>query len=180
MLRLLYIVLVGLVGAGIVHIAVLLLLPVVSDRDAWSRLSQRGGPYVVTPLYGAEADRRVLRSADPLFQAVACRFDLNDGIAHIRGVGHMPYWSVSVYDRGGRNIYSFNDRSSSAGMLDLVVLTPAQMLEVRKDLPQAYAESVFVEAELGEGIAVVRGFVPDPSWLPTVAGQLGALACSAE
>lgn len=180
MLRLLYVVLVGLVGAGIVHIAVLLLLPVVSERDAWSRLSQAGGLYTVAPLYGAQADRRVLRSADPLFQAVACRFDLADGIAHIRGVGHLPYWSVSVYDRGGRNIYSFNDRSSSVGMLDLVVLTPAQMLEVRKDLPEAYAESVFVEAEIGEGIAVVRGFVPDASWSPTVARQLGSLACSAE
>ncbi len=180
MLRLLYTVLLGLVGAGIVHIAVLLLLPVVSDRDAWSRLSQAGGLYTVTPLYGAEADRRVLRSIDPLLQAVACRFDLADGVTHIRGVGRLPYWSVSVYDRGGRNIYSFNDRSSNVGTLDLVVLTPAQMIEVRKDLPQAYAESVFVEAEIGEGIVVVRGFVPDSSWAPVITRHLGALSCTAE
>lgn len=180
MLRSLYAVLLGLVGAGIVHIAVLLLLPVVSDRDAWSRLSEAGGLYAVTPLYNAEADRRVLRSIDPLFQAVACRFDLADGVTHIRGVGHLPYWSVSVYDRGGQNIYSFNDRSSTVGTLDLVVLTPAQMVEVRKDLPEAYAESVFVEAEIGEGIVVVRGFVPDSSWAPVIARQLGALACTAE
>ncbi|CAG0994782.1 MAG: DUF1254 domain-containing protein [Rhizobiaceae bacterium] len=180
MLRLLYAVLLGLVGAGIVHIAVLLLLPVVSDRDAWSRLSQAGGLYAVLPLHGAEADRRVLRSADPLFQAVACRFDLADGVTHIRGVGHLPYWSVSVYDRGGQNVYSFNDRSSTAGTLDLVVLTPAQMIEVRKDLPQAYAESVFVEAEIGEGIVVVRGFVPDASWAPIISSELGAAVCTAE
>jgi uncharacterized membrane protein len=180
MLRIFYAILLGLVGAGIVHIAVLLLLPVVSDRDAWSRLAQAGGLYTVTPLYGAGADRGVLRSTDPLFQAVACRFDLADGIIHIRGVGQLPFWSVSVYDRGGQNIYSFNDRSSTKGVLDLVVLTPAQMVEVRKDLPQAYAESVFVEATIGEGIAVVRGFVPDDSWTPLVARQLGALACSAD
>lgn len=180
MSRLAYAVLLGLVGAGIVHIAVLLLLPVVSERDAWSRLSQAGGLYAVTPLHGADPDRRVLRSADPLFQAVACRFDLADGITHVRGVGHLPYWSVSVYDRGGRNLYSFNDRSSVKGTLDLVVLTPVQMVEVRKDLPEAYAESVFFEAEIGEGIVVVRGFVPDDSWTAVVARQLGELACSAE
>lgn len=180
MLRILYALLLGLVGAGIVHIAVLLLLPVVSERDAWSRLSQAGGLYTVTPLYGDGAGKGVLRSIDPLFKAVACRFDLGDGVTHLRGVGHLPYWSVSVYDRGGRNIYSFNDRSSTKGVLDLVVLTPAQMVEVRKDLPQAYAESVFVEAEIGEGIAVVRGFVPDDSWAPLVERELGRLACTTE
>jgi uncharacterized membrane protein len=180
MFRLAYAVLLGLVGAGIVHIAVLLLLPVVSERDAWSRLAQAGGLYAVTPLHGAESDRRVLRSADPLFRAVACRFDLGDGITHVRGVGRLPYWSVSIYDRAGRNLYSFNDRSSIKGTLDLVVLTPAQMIEVRKDLPEAYAESVFFEAEIGEGIVVVRGFVPDASWTQVVARQLDALSCSVE
>ena len=179
MLRLAYAVLLGLVGAGIVHVAVLLLLPVVSERDAWSRLAGAGDLYTVTPLYGDGAGKGVLRSIDPLFQAVACRFDLADGVLHLGGVGRLPYWSVSVYDRGGQNIYSFNDRSATKGILDLVVLTPAQMVEVRKDLPQAYAESVFVEADIGEGIAVVRGFVPDDSWAPSVARELGHLTCTA-
>lgn len=180
MLRLFYAVLLGVVGAGIVHIAVLLLLPVVSDRDAWSRLALAGGLYAVTPLYSADAGPGARRSVDPLFQAVACRFDLADGVAHIRGVGRLPFWSVSVYDRGGRSIYSFNDRTSPAGRLDLVVLTPAQMIEVRKELPEAFAESVFVETGIGEGIVAVRGFVPDPSWAPAVTRALGALACTAE
>ncbi|HHZ07165.1 MAG TPA: DUF1254 domain-containing protein [Rhizobiales bacterium] len=180
MLRFLYAVLLGTVGAGIVHIAVLLLLPVVSERDAWSRLSQAGDLYTVTPLYGAAADRRILRSADPLFQAVACRFDLANGLTHIRGVGRLPYWSVSIYDRTGRNVYSFNDRSTTKGALDLVVLTPAQMIEVRKDLPEAYAESVFVEADIGEGIVVVRGFVPDASWAPAISRELAGAVCTAE
>jgi uncharacterized membrane protein len=39
MLRLFYILLIGIVGAGIVHIAVLLLLPQFSERDAWSSRS---------------------------------------------------------------------------------------------------------------------------------------------
>jgi len=35
--RLFHAVLLGLVGAGIVHIVVLLLVPEFSERDAWSR-----------------------------------------------------------------------------------------------------------------------------------------------
>jgi len=40
MRKLIYAALLGLVGAGIVHIAVLLMVPDFSERDAWSRLAQ--------------------------------------------------------------------------------------------------------------------------------------------
>jgi len=39
MRKLLYAVLLGLIGAGIVHIVILILLPLFSQRDAWSRLA---------------------------------------------------------------------------------------------------------------------------------------------
>ena len=180
MARLLYAILLGLVGAGIVHIAILLLLPAVSERDAWSRLARAGDLYAVTPLYNQADGTRVLRSTDPLIQAVACRFDLRNGVAHIRAGGRVPFWSVSIYDRGGQNIYSFNDRTASSGVLDLVVLTPPQMIEVRKELPEALENSVFVESDITEGIVVVRSFVPDDSWGPAISAFLSGIACSAE
>ena len=43
---------------------------------------------------------------------------------------------MSIYDRSGRNIYSFNDRTAMEGELDVVVVTPLQMVELRKDLPK--------------------------------------------
>jgi uncharacterized membrane protein len=39
MLKLIYAVLTGLIGAGIVHISSLMLIPLVSENDAWTRLS---------------------------------------------------------------------------------------------------------------------------------------------
>ena len=178
--RFIYALLVGLVGAGIVHIAILLLLPSYSERDAWSRLSEMADVYGVTPLDVPAGEKPIIRSADPFFKAVACRFDLADGIAHIEADGDVPFWSASVYDRNGQNVYSFNDRTQTGPSLDFAVMTPAQIVEVRKELPAALDQAVFVEASLGEGIVVVRAFVPDESYSSIVATFLRTVSCGVE
>jgi uncharacterized membrane protein len=175
--RLLHAVLLGLLGAGIVHIAVLMLVPQYSVRDAWTVLSTESNYYTFTRLDPPGRTPHI-RSLDPLFDAAACRFDLGDGVVRISGSGTVPYWSISVYDRAGRNIFSFNDRSSSQGSVDFVVAMPVQMVDLRNAMPAAYDRSVFVEADIGEGIAVVRAFAPDSSWEPTVTDYLGSLQCT--
>jgi len=167
----------GLVGAGIVHIAVLFLLPQFSDRDAWSRLAMAADLYRVVRIDAPAGQPPVVESLDPLFYAAACRFDLAEGMLHIRAPGRVPFWSASVYDRGGENLYSFNDRTADDRGLDFVVLLPAQMIEVQKQLPDEFQASIFVETTADEGIVVIRSFVPDPSWQSTVSAFLGALSC---
>jgi uncharacterized membrane protein len=178
MLRLIYAIALGLLGAGIVHIVILMMLPQFSERDAWSRLAMAADLYRMVRIDAEAGQEPVVKSPDPLFYAAACRFDLNEGIVHVRSPGRTPFWSVSVYDRGGQNIYSFNDRTAETGILDFVVLTRPQTIELRKALPPDLEKSTFVETDVGEAMVVVRGFVPDPSWEPTVANFLHAATCT--
>jgi uncharacterized membrane protein len=181
MRRLVHTLLLGLLGAGIVHIVVLFLIPELSERDTWSRLEATADLYAITPLVAERGGGTpVVKSVDPLFRAVACRFDLDDGMTQIKAPGKVPFWSVSIYDRNGHDVYSFNDRSAEKGVLDTVVLTPAQMIAVRKDLPVDLVGSVFVETEAGEGIAVIRAFVPDDSWKPAVERFLAQASCASQ
>ncbi|MBL8581643.1 MAG: DUF1254 domain-containing protein [Rhizobiaceae bacterium] len=177
MLRLAYALALGLLGAGIVHIVVLLLVPGYSERDAWSRLAEMSGPYRMTRIDAVAGGEPLLGATDPLFVAAACRFDLSDGMVQMVAQGRVPFWSASVYDRAGRNVYNFNDRASQSGALDLVVLTHAQMVEVRKQVPDGFQRSLFVEAEIGEGIILVRAFSPDGSWSSAVSDFLGGMSC---
>ena len=124
-----------MVGAGIVHIAVLLLLPLFSERDAWSRLAAAADLYVMTAADGSDGSRPRSRRPIRFFRASACRFDLQDGPVRLKADGTVPFWSASIYDRGGQNVYNFNDRTAAGGALDFVIVTPAQMIEMRKDLP---------------------------------------------
>ena len=177
MARLIYAIVLGIVGAGIVHIAVLFLVPAYSERDAWSALSQQANYYAVTRLDPA-GQAPVIGSLDPLFDAVACRFDLSDGEIRVHGDGSVPYWSMSVYDRSGQNIFSVNDRSSAGGTLDFVIGTPVQMVGLRNDMPADYDASIFVEADTSEGMVVVRVFAPDETWEPTISAYLDEISCS--
>jgi uncharacterized membrane protein len=114
---------------------------------------------------------------DPLFESVACRFDLSEGLVRIEATGTVPYWSASIYNRSGESTYSFNDRSAADKALDFIVLTPTQMLEVRKEVPEELQRSIFVESQSPEGIAVVRAFLPDESWKPAVEAFLESIKC---
>ncbi|RWO28029.1 DUF1254 domain-containing protein [Mesorhizobium sp.] len=177
MRRLLHAILLGLLGAGIVHIIVLLLAPEFSERNAWSRLAMASNLYQMTRLDAEAGGTPVVKSVDPLFYAAACRFDLSDGMVRVKAPGNVPFWSVSVYDRSGHNIYSFNDHSATGRVLDSIVLTPAQMIEIRKDLPEELQGAIFVEAPIDEGMFVIRSFVPDDSWKPTVSRFLEQSSC---
>jgi uncharacterized membrane protein len=178
MRRLLYAILLGLVGAGIVHIVVLILLPLFSQRDAWSRLAAAADLYVMTSADGSDGGTSTVESPDPFFRASACRFDLEDGPVRLKADGTVPFWSASIYDRGGQNVYNFNDRTSAGSELDFVVVTPAQMIDMRKDLPAELESSIFVEADVDEGIVVVRAFAPDDSWASKIATYVKSIACA--
>lgn len=178
MYRLLVALLLGLVGAGIVHITVLLALPQFTDRDAWSRLSETTQLYDPVLLQGPGRSERLMPGIDPLFGAVACRFDLEDGPLHVQAEVRVPFWSISVYDRNGQNVFSFNDRTAADSIVDFVVLTAAQTIELRQNIPEAYLNAIFVETDLDEGIALVRAFIPDASWEPVVGTFLEDVSCS--
>lgn len=177
MARLVYALALGLVGAGIVHIIVLLLVPTYSERDAWSVLSQHANFYRPVRLdpHGAPP---LIGSLDPLVDAVACRFDLNDGVTQVHSDETVPYWSVSIHDRTGLNIYSLNDTSSAQGRFDFVIATPAQMIALRNAMPPELEDSVFIEADVAEGIVVVRTFAPDETWEPAISSWLRGVDCT--
>lgn len=167
---------VGIVGAGIVHGVVLLLIPHVTEADIWARLESRADFYEVTRI-DPVAGVNMLHLPDPLFEAAACRIDLSDGIVHLHAEGAVPYWSMSIYDRSGQNIFSINDRTSSANQLDFLVATSAQLTELRNTPADDLGTAVFVETNITEGIVVVRAFVPDPTFEPTVSRYLAGLGC---
>ena len=75
------------------------------------------------------------------------------------------FWSVAVFDRRGRNVYSLNDRSAERSRLDLAILTPVQMAQLRQDPPASLETAIVLELPIDVGFALLRVFVPDDSLL---------------
>ncbi len=124
MARIFRLVLLGIIGAAIVHIAVLFLVPFYSDKNAWSRIETGSEPYRFQRL---DQKTGPVSDSDPLIQEATCRFDLADGPVHITTGANVPYWSLSIYAPNGDNLYSLNDSVSNERKLDLILADPIGM-----------------------------------------------------
>ncbi|ENT06109.1 hypothetical protein C038_00532 [Brucella sp. 63/311] len=159
--KLVRLVLLGLIGAAIVHIAIVFLVPVYSDKNAWSRIEASGDPY---RFYRLDQKTGPISDSDPLVKEATCRFDLSNGPVHITTQRNVPYWSLSIYAPNGDNLYSLNDNVSNDRKLDLVIADPIGMASLRSDASRSDTRSIFIEQNIGEGAAVLRVFVPDTTW----------------
>lgn len=178
MMRLLYATLVGLVGAAVVHLSVIFLLPLVSTDTAWNRVAAQTAehdPY-------QPGDRRDALGAgpygpDPFFATVICRYDLRNGALHVRSPGQAPLWTVGIHDSLGTVIFSANDRLVAGRQLDLAVVDASQLRFVRQNAPPELADAIVAPAARPTGFVVVRVFRPDPTWDSVIERFIDGLTC---
>ena len=178
MRRTLFFALGGLLLGGIIHVAIVFMVPLYAANDAWAQMRAfgRDGQFHLLPI--PEAGAEPLASLDPRMAQAVCRFSLADGPVRVRAELPDEFWSVAVFDRRGRNVYSLNDRAAERSRLDLAILTPVQMAQVRQDPPTSLETAIVLELSLDTGFVLLRAFVPDDSMLPEATASLRAADCA--
>lgn len=159
--RFFYLLALGGLGALLVHILTIFMIPSFAENDAWARLPKPTEEGFFTLLKPEEQLATNMRAFDPNFVFGTCRFDLSDGPFSLAGGTAPTFWSLSVYNRGGLNVYSINDKSLQGNNLDVVVATPIQLIELQTDIPPELSGSVFVEVDAVEGFILLRSYVPE-------------------
>ncbi len=181
--KLLLAVLVGLAGAGIVHIAVVFTIPTQADNDAWSRLSRLGPEFASVRIGLDETAGEDAGSpagfvfVDPAFIDVACRFTLEDGPVRLFSDESTFFWTASIYARNGDNLYSISERVAPGGRLDLLVGTGSQLDLARVEGSSNVIPTVPVAVAGEEGYLTVRALVPFESERPFVDRFARSITC---
>ena len=168
----------GLLLAGVIHITMIFLVPYYATHDAWSEVERLGpdGQFHILPLAGSGTD--TLPGLDPRLLHAVCRFSLAERPLRIRASLPNDFWSIAIFDRRGRNIYSLNDRSAERTQLDLAILTSVQMAQMREDPPASLEQAVVIELPVEEGFVVLRVLVADDSMLPSATRALEGADCA--
>ena len=91
--------------------------------------------------------------------------------------GLVPFWSLSIYNRNGENVFSINDRTANQTDLSVTVATAPQIVELKKGLAPELETSIVAEVEMGEGFVVLRAFAENDGMRPTVLGFLDRASC---
>lgn len=176
--RAIYISACSLALAGIVHIAIVLLVPTVGTRDAYALLSKQTEPFafrVVDP----EKGEGIVTDIDPFFSYGVCRFEMGLTGVSLKGPDKGMLWSATLVDQDGGVVYSLNNRTAIEGRLDLIVLDPLLILRLRESQPPDIENAIVVETPMKAGFVVLRVFRPDATWTAQAAEFMEGVQCRA-
>lgn len=168
----------GVLLGGIIHIAIVLMVPMFAANDAWHQMSRFGRDGQFHTIPSPEPGAEPLDSLDPRMALAVCRFNLEGGPVRVTAEFPDEFWSIAVFDRRGRNIYSLNDRAADKSKLDLAILTPVQMAQLRQNPPASLDTAIVLELPVEAGFILLRAFVPDDSLRPAIDGALRGADCS--
>ena len=174
----LYAIAIGLVGAALLHIVIILSLPSFTGRDAYTRVQTFGEPNRFFPL-ASTGDTLAPLNDDPAMKTAVCTFSVENGPIRLFAEGDVPFWSLVVYDEASNEVFSMNDRTSVSGALDTLIATPIQLIGIRKAVPAELEQSILVEMRGEEGYAVLRTFVPTESRQQAAVAFLADASCEA-
>lgn len=179
-IRTLLYVLGGLLLGGVIHIAIVFMVPYYAGNDAWAQMSQFGRDGAFHLLPTPEAGAEPVAALDPRMEQAVCRFTLANGPVRVQATLPDEFWSVAVFDRRGRNIYSITDRAVERSKLDVAILTSVQMAQLRQNPPASLDTAIVLELPIQSGFVLIRAFVPDDSLRPAVTSALNNASCSGQ
>lgn len=171
----------GLVLAGIVHIVTVLLIPVLSQRDAahaYRQLGAGGHADLVPVTQGSGLP--MVREADPDAVTAVCSYDLSSGpLRLVARTGTLPL-GITLHRRTGGVLYAITDRAAIRGVLEFVVLTGAQYDErVANDEEGDTSRELRVVSDSEQGLIVVRVLAKRPSDRPDAEALATGVQCGA-
>jgi uncharacterized membrane protein len=174
----LFSILVGLVGAVVLHVVIILSVPAFTGLDAYTRLQSYEAPNRFV-IFSAMPDENDFSNGDPYLRVAACTFDISDRPVHLMASGSVPFWSFAVYDSSSNEVFSMNDRSAAGGDLDAIIASPQQLAGIRKTNPDVISESVLIEMPRPEGYIVLRALAPSDSFEQGAKDFLSDASCEA-
>ncbi|GMB81769.1 membrane protein [Shinella zoogloeoides] len=173
----LYAIVIGLIGAALLHIVIILSLPSFTGRDAYTRVQSLGEANRFYKLAEKPGDTLAPINDDPAMETSVCTFSVENGPIRLYAEGDVPFWSLAIYDEASNEVFSMNDRTSVSGALDTLIATPIQLIGIRKAVPPELEQSILVEMRGEEGYAVLRTFVPTESRRKAADGFLADASC---
>ena len=146
----------GLVLGGIIHIAVILALPVLTGGSVWSQISAMGAlnkPVVLPAVQAGEPNPLRL---DPELTYAVCRIDLRQGPGVVAGTLPQAFWSLAVYAHNGAVLYSTTNRDGIGQNLDLGIFNQAQTRLLAEQQLDVAEGLLIVESRDDDVYVVVR------------------------
>ncbi|MFC3691955.1 DUF1254 domain-containing protein [Chenggangzhangella methanolivorans] len=179
LMRVAYVVVVGLVLAGLVHIGSLLGVPRYATQGPLERIAALGpeGAFVTLADEGDAAD--LLPFRDPAFVTAACRYDLSSGPVAVTAPLPSTYGAISVHARAGQPFYALTDRAATGGRVEITILAKDDVAAAEQEEPSEESRpKLKIVSPTETGFILVRLFAPGESARPALRDLAAKATCA--
>jgi uncharacterized membrane protein len=168
--------------SALVHFVVVLAIPLVATRDAYTSLSELAAPGQTVVLPRASSGVRRFPYLDPAVATAFCRFDLRGGPVRVRApLGSADLTSISLHSARGAVFYALTDRAATHGAIEAVIVTAAQLRTlVAADDEDNPSQDLRIVSPTLDGYAFRRVFSELPSLYAAAEDEAKTLSCVAE
>ncbi|MCD2177465.1 DUF1254 domain-containing protein [Rhizobium sp. C1] len=167
---------VGLLGALVLHITVILATPVYTGADIYARVLDLGADGEFRPLPETSKDGGLAVSG-PFLKEAVCAFSVDDGPVNLTAEGKVPFWSAAIYDSRSNEIFSMSDRTSVRGTMDIIAGTEAQITALKNSGAGTSENHIFVTMPAQDGYVVLRTVMPETSMATSAQDFLDSATC---
>ncbi len=168
--------------AGIVHICAILSMPRLAPLDSYTRMETMTLAGRIVPLPPLTPGKEFAPFEDPAMVASVCRYDLDRGPLRVRGnFAADNLVLLSFHSRYGDVFYSMTDRSATRGVLDILLVTPAQLTAI-----EAYDSEDELPSELRlttpqtTGFVILRSLAAQPGGRDAARARLQSITCAVD
>jgi len=167
---------------ALVHAALILSMPSVAERDAYSQLGRLAALGETAALPRTKAVEDAFPYLDPGVATAFCRYDLSESPLRVRApLGRAGFFSISFHSRRGAVFFALTDRAAAHGKLEAVIATPEQLRALQAaDDEDNPSQDLRVVSPTTQGFALVRVFSEEPSLYGEAEEQARALQCVTE
>ena len=139
-----------------------------------------GGTLFWCTQHSFHRDIRFRNHNDPAVAGAFCRYDLSAGPVRVRSpTGRAGFASISFHSRRGAVFYALTDRAATHGVMEAVIVTPAQLRAlVASDDEDNPSEDLRIVSPTTQGYVLARVFSEEPSLYPSAQDQATAMTCA--
>ena len=167
----------GLLLGGIIHLATILMLPLLAEETTWTRIAAieaRNEMVILPPI--APGQPNPLR-LDPELSYGLCQLDLSEGPAYLSGVLPDAFWSVAIYNEAGVVTYSTTNRDGIGQTVELGVFNAAQTRLLAQQQIDIAEGLLVVESRSDNLFVLVRLSAPHQAMRARFEAELSEISC---
>lgn len=178
LMRAAYVLALGVVVAGLVHIGSLLGVPRVATQGPYERLARldADGRFALLPDTGDKVD--LLPFRDPAFVTAACRYDLAKGPVVLRAELPATYGALTVHSKLGQPFYLLTDKAARDGRVEVKIFANEEQATAEEEVAPDDAPQLRIVSPTPTGFALVRLFTPGESAREGLRAIASGASCS--